>query len=193
MKLFKSLKPNTFHYITAVTFGRTQVFRSDVACQLFINTLAEIRSLHPFKLVGYVIMPDHIHMIINPQFPEISVILRKIKGKSARIILDQLIAEGHSELLSNLKIDIVKRDYAVWQKDSSAIDLFSDKFLRQKLDYIHMNPVRARLCEAPEDWKWSSYAAYFPKAAKDIPIDIDLSPYWPVESKRTSDGGQARL
>jgi len=182
MKLFKSSDPNTFHYITIVTFSRVPIFRSDVACSLFIETLAEIRLLHPFKLIGYVIMPDHVHFIVNPQAPEISVILRKIKGKSARRILDWLIAAGHKTSLNKLKLAVKERQYAVWQKDSSAIDLFSPKFLQQKLNYIHMNPVRGELCEEPKDWQWSSYQAYFPKAAKNVPIDIDLNPYWKLES-----------
>jgi putative transposase len=165
MKLFKSPDPNTFHYITTVTYNRIPVFRSDAMCRIFIETLSEMRELHPFKLVGYVVMPDHIHLILNPLGPEISVILRKLKGKCARRIIDTLVEGGYQNSLDKLKLDVKGREYAVWQKDSSAIDLFSHKFLRQKLNYIHLNPVRARLCESPEQWKWSSYTAYFPKAA----------------------------
>ncbi len=178
MKLFKSSEPNTFHYITAVTFRRVPIFRSSIACRLFVDTLAEIKLLHPFKLVGYVIMLDHVHLIINPQYPEISTILRKLKGKSARKILDWLIENQHQESLRKLRIAVKDRSYAVWQKDSSLIDLFSPKFLRQKLNYIHSNPVRAGLCEAPQDWQWSSYAAYFAKAAGQIEIEVDVNPYW---------------
>jgi putative transposase len=181
MKLFKSSEPNTFHYITAVTFQRVPIFLNDIACGLFIETLAEIRSIHPLKLVGYVIMPDHVHLIINPKIAEISVILRKVKGKSARKILDWLIENGHDKSLNKLRLDVKHREYAVWQKDSSSIDLFSPRFLRQKLNYIHMNPVRADLCEAPQDWRWSSYSAYFPKAAIEVPIQIDINPFWKTE------------
>jgi putative transposase len=123
-------------------------------------------------------MPDHVHLIINPQKPDISVLLRKIKGKSARRILDWLITEGHHRSLEKLRLDITGRSYAVWQKDSSCIDLVSPKFLRQKLDYIHLNPVRADLCAAPHDWQWSSYNAYLPAGMDDAPIKVDLNPYW---------------
>lgn len=192
MKLFKSSDANTFHYVTAVTFNRVRIFGSEIACQLFVETLAELRVLHPFKIVGYVIMPDHVHLIINPVRPEISVILRKLKGKSARKILDWLIADGYSESLDKLRLSVKDRDFAVWQKDSSSIDLFSPKFLQQKLDYIHMNPVRAKLCESPQEWTGSSYRAYFPNAAIDrVPIGVDLNPFWTKGEIET--GGQARL
>lgn len=190
MKLFKSSEPNTFHYITAVTFNRVRIFQSDKACRIFVETLAEVKLLHPLKLVGYVMMPDHVHLIVNPREPEISVILRKLKGKSARRILDWLIESGHRSSLSKLQLEVKNRDHAVWQKDSSAIDLFSSKFLQQKLKYIHMNPVRAGLCASPEQWMWSSYRAYFPKIAPDVPIPVDMNPFWPIEQ---TSGGQARL
>lgn len=193
IRLSKTTEPNTFHYVTAVTFRRVPIFLSDDACLIFIQILTEIKSLHPFKLVGYVIMPDHVHFIINPKDAEISVILRKLKGKSARLILDDLIMRNEQTLLNKLKLGINYRDYAVWQKGSVTIDLISHEFLRQKLNYIHMNPIRAGLCEEPQDWKWSSYRAYFPKAAGDVPIEVDVNPYWKLGSQVEIEGGQARL
>ncbi|MBK9155800.1 MAG: transposase [Chloracidobacterium sp.] len=181
IKLSNTTGPNTFHYVTAVTFRRVPVFRNDAACLIFIQMLNEIRSIHPFKLIGYVIMPDHVHFIINPKDPVISVILRKLKGKSARLILDGMRGNNDHVLLDKLSVGIKGRDYAVWQKDSATIDLVSDGFLRQKLDYIHMNPIKAGLCEKPQDWKWSSYRAYFPKASGDVPIEIDVNPYWKLD------------
>ena len=167
-----------FHYVTAVTYNRVPIFRSERACQIFINALKELRTIHAFKLVGYVIMLDHVHLIINPLEQNVSVVLRKLKGKSARQIIDWLMAEDHHISLEKLRLNIEGRQYAVWQKDSSAIDLFSHKFLRQKLKYIHMNPVRAGYCDGPENWQWSSYRAYFPHDERAVPIEVDVNPYW---------------
>lgn len=63
MKLFKSHDPNTFHYTTSVCNMRVPVFRSDKACELFVEALAETRRRLPLKLIGYVIMPDHSHTL----------------------------------------------------------------------------------------------------------------------------------
>jgi hypothetical protein len=66
----------------------------------------------------------------------------------------------------------------VWQKDFSSIDLWSPKFIRQKLNYIHLNPVRAGLCKHPAEWRWSSYRAYLPHESSDVPIEMNLRGYW---------------
>jgi REP element-mobilizing transposase RayT len=186
MKLFKSKEPNTFHYITAVTFNRVPVFARSKPCEIFVENLRELRTKHPFKLVGYVIMPDHVHMILNPLECDISVILRKLKGKSAKQILDWLKENDYQSSLKKLELNVKDREYAVWQRDSSAIDLFSDKFLRQKLDYIHLNPVRAELCDHPAKWKWSSFQAYLPHKDREVPIEMDWQPFWREEEFRAA-------
>jgi hypothetical protein len=71
--------------------------------------------------------------------------------------------------------------HAVWQKDPSVIDLWSHRFVRQKLNYLHLNPVRAGLCEHPADWKWSSYRAYLPHKVGEVPIEIDWQAHWKDE------------
>jgi len=76
MKLFKSHDANIFHYVTAVIFNRVPVFRSENACSFFIEALAETRYKQPFKLIGYVIMPDHVHLILNPLSRDISDLMR---------------------------------------------------------------------------------------------------------------------
>ncbi|MEQ1605570.1 MAG: transposase [Pyrinomonadaceae bacterium] len=168
---------NTFHYITAVVFNRTRIFQSAIICNLLIEVLLEIKTIHPFKLVGYVLMPDHMHLLINPRNPELSVILRKLKGKSARRIIDWLKANNYRSSLEKLRLNTVEQEFAVWQKGSFVVDLVSPKFLRQKLGYMHMNPVRAGLCDAPQDWRFSSYSAYYP-AGVDLPIEVEKHPFW---------------
>jgi putative transposase len=185
MKLFKSRDPNTVHYVTTVTFRRAPIFRSNTACSLFINTLDETRGKHPFKLIGYVVMPDQVHLLLNPQSCDISDLMRRLKGISARRILDWLREEGREESLSKLRFDNPQKrshTHAVWLKDFSAVDLWSPKFIRQKLNYIHCNPVRAGLCEHPVGWRWSSYHAYLPHKQGDVPIEMDWRAFWELEA-----------
>lgn len=175
MRLFKSKGRNTFHYVTTVTYNRVKIFDDETACQIFINGLVELRRIHPIKLIGYVIMPDHVHLILNPLECDISLIMRKLKGKSAKLILDYL--RDQNQPLDSLELNIQDRT-AVWLKDFSSIDLSSHKFIRQKLGYIHMNPVRAGFCDHPAKWKWSSYRAYLPHKPDEVPIEMDLRGYW---------------
>ena len=175
-----------------VTHQRVPVFRSDHACEMVVNTLEEVRRLYPYKLIGYVIMPDHIHTIINNASGTISDWLRRVRGNSARVILSWLRREGHERSLAKLVLKSAQKrnhNHAVWQKDPSVIDLWSPKFIRQKLRYLHLNPVRAGLCEHPADWKWSSYRSYLPHKAGAVPIEIDWQGYL-REKRLTGAGGQ---
>src|SRR5258708_7538437 len=95
MKLYKSNKPNTFHYVTLVTYNRAPVFRAEKACEIFVDTLRETREKFPYKLIGCVLMPDHVHAIVNNRSGTISDWLRRVRGNSARKILDWLRGEGH--------------------------------------------------------------------------------------------------
>lgn len=192
MKLYKSNEPNTFHYVTLVTHNRVPVFRSEEACQIFVDILGEVRERFPYKLIGYVLMPDHVHAIVNNSVNTISKWLHRVRGNSARRVLAWLRDERH--LMSLKKLQLANRQkrrhtHAVWQKDPSVIDLWSHKFVRQKLNYLHLNPVRAGLCAHPADWKWSSYRAYFPHKAGEVPIEIDWQAYWKDEELET---GRAR-
>ena len=193
MKLFKSNERNTFHYVTLVTYKRVPVFLSDRACEIFIATLEAVRQKYPYKLIGYVIMPDHVHAIINRSSDTISEWLRHVRGNSARHILAWLRNERHVTSLKKLELTIPQKrhhTHAVWQKDPSVIDLWSPKFVRQKLNYLHLNPVRAGLCEHPAEWRWSSYRAYLPHTAGEVPIEVDWQSYWKESELPAKAGGQ---
>ena len=184
MKTFTIEKPNTFYYVTSVTYARVSVFRDDQACDILISVFAEVRELFPYKLVAYVIMPDHFHVIVNPIDGDISKWLLRVRGNSARKIIDRLKDEANDYLLGRLELDSTQKrnhKYALWQKDPSIVDLHSNKFLRQKSDYIHMNPVKAGLIDHPAKWKWSSYHAYLPHEPGNVPIEMDRRPYWTDE------------
>jgi REP-associated tyrosine transposase len=198
MKLFKSHEPNTFHYTTSVCYRRVPVFSSKKACSLFIEALVETRRRSPLKLIGYVIMPDHIHLIINPLGRDISAVMNQLKSASARSIIDWLKETKYGTSLKKLALDVSQKrahTHAVWQKGFSSIDLWSPKFIRQKLNYIHLNPVRAGLCKHPAEWKWSSYRAYLPHEFGTVPIEMDWRGYWNEDDLKSGveTAGDARL
>jgi REP-associated tyrosine transposase len=181
MKSFKSNQPNILHYVTTVTFNRVPVFRSDHACELFVASLAETRQHCAFKLIGYMIMPDHVHLILNPVGRSISDVIGRLKSSSARKILDWLREDRHEVSLRKLALNVPQKKshtHAVWLKGFSSIDLWSPRFILQKLSYIHLNPIRAQLCSHPAEWKWSSYGAYLSHEPETVPIEIDERGYW---------------
>ena len=198
MKLFKSREQNIFHYVTSVCYKRVPVFRSEKACELFIEALLETRRQNPFKLIGYVVMPDHAHLILNPLGLDIGLVMGRLKSTSARAILDWVRESGHEVSLRKPALDVPQKrghTHAVWLKDFSSIDLWSPKFIRQKLNYIHLNPVRAGLCKHPAEWRWSSYRAYLPHEPGSVPIEMDWRGSWRSDefASVVETAGNARL
>jgi len=136
-------------------------------------------------------MPDHFHLLANPLDLDISIIVGRIKGRTAVAVLGWLRTEGHSKSLT--KLALPKRlksgqTHAVWMREFSAIDIWSRRFIRQKLHYIHMNPVRAGLCKHPAEWHWSSYNAYFPHEPGGVPIEVDQRWVWTEDELNAARG-----
>lgn len=184
MTTFNSHEPNVLHYLTFVSFQRSPVFKSDQICQFVIDAIQETRVEHSFKLVAYVIMLDHVHLIVNPLEPIIETIGKELKGRSAHKAIRWLKEEGHEIALDKLKRRIPgkrKHAHSVWQKKVKSVDLKSEKFIQQKVNYVHMNPVRAGLCDHPAKWKWSSYHAYLPHDPGEVPIEMDRQAFWTDE------------
>ncbi len=184
MRLFKSKEQNLVHYVTSVTYNRVRLFQDDQLCSLFVEALSETRTKDPFKLIGYVVMPDHFHLLANPIELNITRTVGKLKGRSAMKILKSLRAENKVDVLDRLELPrplSSGQTHAVWLQDFSSIDIWSHKFIRQKLYYIHMNPVRAGFCDHPAKWRWSSYHAYLPHEPGSVPIEVDWRWLWSAE------------
>lgn len=167
-----------------VAFRRVPIFSSEKICRIFVDTLLETKEKHPFKLIGYVVMPDHVHLILNPLNCDISLIGKSLKGSSARKAINWLKENNYLASLEKLQLDSPQKrnhTFAVWQKKVTSIDLHSPKFIRQKLNYLHLNPIRAGLCDHPAKWPWSSYRAYLPHKNGEVPIEMDLRGYWKEE------------
>src|SRR2546426_12414559 len=81
-------------------------FRSEIACGLFIDALVETRKKCEFKLIGYVVMPDHVHLILNPLYRDIGAVMRRLKSTSARLILAWLCEANHLASLRKLALAV---------------------------------------------------------------------------------------
>lgn len=180
MTKFRSHHLNNIHFVTTATFHRLAIFKNEFACEIFVKVLEELREVHKLKVPGYVLMPDHVHMLLNPLDVKIGVVMRKLKGKTGRLIVDWIKENGRNDSLASLSIKhrTNRQDFAVWQRDYSSIDISSPKFFAQKLTYIHKNPVAAGLCAEPGDWKYSSFRSYQPHEPGEVPFEIDKNPLW---------------
>jgi len=118
--------------VSTNTKSRKPVFANPAYAHEAIDTLYRLQTLHPFFLFGFVIMPDHCHILLNVPPPEtISVIMRQFK----------------SGVSHNLGIG------PFWQE---RFHMETPENSKAALKYIHENPVKAGLVDSPERYKWSS-------------------------------------
>jgi REP element-mobilizing transposase RayT len=80
--------PGALHFVTANFSDRAKVFFNERYCSLFLQAVREIKDTWPFKLIAYVLMPDHCHLIVNPRDGRITGLTSALKGLSARYIID---------------------------------------------------------------------------------------------------------
>ena len=150
-------------------------------CRIIIDNLIFYRRKFSFKLIGYVIMPNHVHLLIqlSEKQNDISGVMRDFKSHTAKEILSYFktgrrkpslspysAASEGSPLPGDYKWKDkgkvhTPRKHKIWMKDFYDFNIYSEKKLKQKLDYIHFNPVRANLCKESSEWKWSSYRNYY--------------------------------
>jgi putative transposase len=133
------------HFITCTCYQRRPHFRGAPARELFLKTLQAVRERYKFQLLGYVVMPDHIHLLITePKIATPSTVMQ---------VLKQQVSRNLSALRKN-------SDERFWDRRFYDFNVWSRKKRIEKLHYMHMNPVARGLVTAPQLWPWSSFRFY---------------------------------
>jgi putative transposase len=169
-------KDNPCLFITAVAKDRLPVFRTNAITTITCNAIDEARISCGFLLFAYVIMPDHIHLITDsPRKP--STVLQFIKGIVSRRVLGYLKEMDYEASLRKPEHVDWKRNhrYSLWQHDSDVFSIVSESTFMQKVDYIHQNPVRAKLAERAEDYLWSSARFWKGCPGGNEPLSMDMN------------------
>jgi REP element-mobilizing transposase RayT len=116
---------------------------------------------------GYVIMSNHIHLVVQSSEGKLSDLLRDFKKFTANTILTKIQTEPESRriwMLERFKLATEShsrnKNYQLWQYGNHAEEIYTAKFMWSKLDYIHMNPVRAGIVERASDYMYSSASNY---------------------------------
>ena len=131
-------------YITIVAKDRLPVFQTDAIKTITCQALHEARTSGVFLIFAYVIMPDHLHLLTNQPITSADV-LRRVKGITAHRVIDYLKKQNFQSSLARLRHEEWKRrhSYSLWQQEKNVFSLFSEAIFMQKVNYIHLNPVRA--------------------------------------------------
>ena len=156
MKNVKRYHDNVAFILTSVTRDRTPVFSRGKAAALLEAIFIYYHQVMRFAMYGYVIMPDHFHLICRPSSRyNISEIMNAIKGDFAR------------------QFNILRRRVGekIWQKKFHDHGIRSEHELIKKIEYVHNNPVNAGLVVSPNDWIFSSSKWYESNQTKIKIID----------------------
>ncbi len=162
-------------FITAVAKGRLPVFRTDEIKAITCTALDEARASCGFLLFSYVLMADHVHLLTDrPREP--STVLRFVKVIVSRRVLGYLKEKNYETSLKKLQHEDWKRNhrYSLWQHDSDVFSVTSESTFMQKVNYIHLNPVRAQLIERAIDYRCSSARFWSRCPSEDEPLKVDL-------------------
>jgi putative transposase len=164
-------------YITSNIFDRINIFTRPSFIIPIIDSLNYYRYQYACKLLGYVIMMDHIHLLIWPQDAEvIADFMRDFKRFTSGRITRQAKLEGKTDWVEKFEDagnETSRADYKVWQDSFWEQTIYTQTFLEQKLNYIHMNPVRAGIVDEPPKYPYSSYRNYYLGDHQLIEIDSE--------------------
>jgi putative transposase len=147
------------HFITTSCYQRLPLLGTAKARDLFVTVLEQVRRRYEFVVTGFVVMPEHVHLLIGePDRGNPSTLIQVVKQSFARRFLRLHREEGDSGQgsLWNLALD----QGHVWQRRFYDFVVWTEHKRVEKLRYMHRNPVSRGLVLAPEQWCWSSFRHY---------------------------------
>ena len=166
------------HELTFSCYRRIKFFSKERPCQWLVNAIQEAKDDLDYDLWAYVFMPDHVHLIVYPRrhVYDTSDFLKRVKEPVARQAVEYLKRTA-PEWLEHLVVRGKNRKlHRFWQAGRGFDrNLTTVKALLAAIDYLHMNPVRKKLCEQANQWRWSSAGCFEGSPLNELKVDrIDL-------------------
>ncbi len=142
-----------FHFLTFSCYRRRPYLAAIPAMELFVDALERVRLRYRFVVAGYVIMPEHVHLLVNE--PQRALLSRAIQALK-------------------LSVSVRGRERPFWQAHYYDFNVSSHAKFIEKLRYMHRKPVRRGLVANPEPWRWSSHRHY----QTDIRGSVEIESAW---------------
>lgn len=175
---YKFHNPSAAYFVSFATVYWIDVFTREMYMIILAKSIDYCRKHKGMELFAYSFMPSHIHLIFRSKDEKPAELLRDFKKFTAKKILSAIAEnpqESRKEWLlwmferAGKKMAIVEK-YQFWQHHNQPIESWSTEVIKQKLDYIHSNPVKAGFVTQPTEWKYSS-ARNFAEEAPAFEID----------------------
>tara|TARA_R110000868_G_scaffold19310_4_gene83194 strand:- start:680 stop:1222 length:543 start_codon:yes stop_codon:yes gene_type:complete len=156
------------YFVSFATVYWLDIFVRQIYFSVLEESISYCRAEKGMEVYAYCFMPSHVHLIFRSLNDDPSGLIRDIKGFTARKLI-KAIEENPKESRKDYLLWMMKRagkknsnikKYQFWQQHNKPIELWSDKVIQQKINYIHNNPVEAGFVTNPIDWKYSSARNY---------------------------------
>jgi len=161
------------HFITCTIVGWLPVFTRQRYLDIITASLTFCRQEKGLRLHAYVILDNHLHLLVSSD--NLSQVIRDFKRYTAKEILSVVRQDNKQWLLKQFEFfksgHKGESQHQVWQEGFHPQAISTEDMLRQKLDYIHYNPVRSGLVDRAEDWRYSSARNYLDQTGV---LEIDL-------------------
>ncbi len=158
------------HFVTFSCYQRQPLLKIATRCDLLLTILERVRRRYRLVVVGYVVMPEHVHLLVSePQRETLSTVIQALKlgflrslpsirGESVVAPAPMSRKTGETWGTPDRRTPATPNPF--WMARFYDFNVWSEKKRIEKLRYIHRNPVRRGLVDAPEQWKWSSFRWY---------------------------------
>jgi putative transposase len=147
------------HFITCSCYHRVPWLDTAERRDLFLSILEEVRQRCRFVVLGYVVMPDHFHLLISePQMGDPSKVMQLVKQLYAQRVVPRTRRKR-----SEVRVQDPPRESEavhVWEARFYDFNVWTEHKRVEKLRYMHRNPVKRGLVSEPEQWAWSSFRDY---------------------------------
>jgi putative transposase len=169
-KLERHYGRGELHFLTFSCWLRKPLLGTALARDRFVEILGEVRARYDFLLVGYVVMPEHVHLLISePKRASPSGMLQVLKQRVSRSLRQRGRRTTQDQLLRFRGPEPSPPHF--WQQRFYDFNVWSRQKRREKLEYMHANPVVRKLVSHPGEWPWSSWSFYQGGAVGLVTID----------------------
>ena len=148
-----------FHFITFCCYQRRPLLATVRARNLAVRILGEVRARYKFAVIGYVVMPEHMHLLITESAINPAKVLQVFKQRVSRRLRNKKRAPRGQLPLRFAAAEAGLRRF--WQRRYFDLNVYTTAKASEKLHYMHANPVKAKLVQHPGDWPWSSWCHYY--------------------------------
>lgn len=160
--LVRYQQAQTFHFLTFSCYQRKPLLGSPSAYECFEQQLEAVRRRYQFAVAGYVLMPEYVHLLVSePSAASLSTAIQALKQKTSR----RLDKRGEAQF---------------WQRRYFDFNVWTEKKTREKLRYMHRNPVLRGLVAEPQDWPWSSFRHY----ATGVIGTVEIESEWTARRRK---------